>query len=95
MRNPNRFIIRGGAPTNDEVTQAVNDLEAATSKQTTVADSAAVLIPQLNQLYKDALAQGGTPQQIVDRIRAVTVAIDAKADALQQAVTDNTPQATA
>ncbi len=76
-----------------DVQAAVDALEASVSKNTTVDGSAGLLIVQLNQLYKDALASGGTPDQIVQRIKDLTATVDANASDLATAVTDNTPAA--
>lgn len=77
----------------DQLKQAVSDLEAKVAAETTVEESAITLLTNLTQLLKDALAGGGTPDEVVARVSAVTTQIDAETQKLSQAVVDNTPAA--
>lgn len=78
---------------NADAEQAVSDLEAVVANEPTVDGSAKTLISRLNQMVIDALAAGGTPQAIVDRVRALTVAVKASQDDLSAAVLAGTPAA--
>lgn len=75
----------------DQLKQAITDLQAAVAAEKTVADSAVLLLTNLNQMLKDALANAGTPQDVVDSVAAITAQIDAEKQALADAVTANTP----
>ncbi len=66
--------------------QDTSALEAAVARETTVNESAIVLLARLSQAIKDA---GVDPV----KLKALTDAIDANAASLAQAVTDNTPAA--
>ena len=80
-------------PTTADLTAALDQVEASVSVNTDAENSAIALLGQLNQLYKDALASGGTPQEVLDRVTALNSAIQSKTDVLAAAVVANTPTA--
>lgn len=80
--------------------QAMSQLEdqVAALEQKIAAENDAVtgaegLLTNLSQLYKDALASGGNSDAIVERIKAVNAAVDAKTADLAASVVANTPAA--
>lgn len=70
---------------------AITETEEAVKENRTVDGSAGVLLIRLNQLYKDALASGGTPDAVLERVRQLnTLLIDSNKN-LAEAVAVNTP----
>ncbi len=67
----------------------IDDLEASVAKETDVEASAVLLLQQLSQMLKDAIASGNPA-----RIAAVAATIDANTQRLADAVAANTPVAT-
>lgn len=63
-------------------------LEAQVAAENTVIDSAITLLSELAQLLHDAIASGD-----MSRVAAVTAQIEAKKQALADAVVANTPSA--
>ena len=75
----------------EELKQAIVDLQAKVTAETEVGRSAVLLLGELSQLLKDALASGGTPQEVIDQIATIAQQVDVNAQELAAAVTANTP----
>lgn len=77
--------------TKQELEAAIDRVEEAVTANTTVDGSASELLTRLNMLYKDALAQGGTSDEVVARLTALNDALTSSNDKLSEAVAINTP----
>ena len=78
-------------PSQADLDAALTAVETSTTAAVGAEDSAAIAIPALNQLYKDALAKqpGDTPQAVIDRLTALTRAIDSHTQPLVDAIAAN------
>jgi len=72
---------------------ALDSVSAEVEQQTTVVNSATVLLTDLKRMLDDALSGGGTPDEVIARIQAIASALDANEAALAEAVAANTPGA--
>jgi cell division ATPase FtsA len=73
--------------------QTLQDIEDRMTKAETIEDGAIVYIKSVPQLIKDAIAQaqenGATAEELVP-LTDLSVSLDAKSDALQEALTAGT-----
>lgn len=77
--------------TQQELQQAIADLQVKVQAETAVEQSAIVLMGGLSQQLKDALANAADPAAAIQSVRDVIGQMDANDQALAAAVATNTP----
>ena len=77
-------------PTPAELQQVLDQLRTDLTELEGVQDGCITLMTQLSQRLKDALGSGGTPQDKLDQIAAISAELDQRKDALAAAIVANT-----
>ena len=71
----------------------LNALEAKVTAEDSVIDSAVLLLGQLAQMLKDALANAGDTAALTAKVQEIATLVDQKSASLAAAVAANTPAA--
>ena len=78
-------------PTQDDLNAAVAKLEADVTPLTSAEDGVVQTLVTVKGLYDAAVAAGGTPQEIIDRVNSVSATLEARAQTMAAAAVANTP----
>lgn len=79
--------------TQQELDDVVAKIEADAAANDNAGEAIVGVLVSVKKLYDDAIAQGGIPQEALDRLNAVSAKVEARAQALSDAAIANTPAA--